>query len=557
MGTPSSPPAVEQLTVDAFLRIVLTSGLLVADEVQAALQSLPMDRLGDVQAVADHLVRAGKLSRFQSGKLLQGITLGLILGPFHLLAPIGKGGMGAVYLARDSRTKELVAVKVLPPKRARAEERTLARFRREMEMCQRVCHPHLTQTFEVGSQGDVHYIVMEFIRGRNLSRVVTDDGILTVPRAARLFSEVALGLEHAHAVGLIHRDLKPSNIMVQTDDRAKVLDLGLALVQGEGGDRTVVGGAGYVVGTLDYLAPEQAEDAVQVDPRSDIYSLGCTLYFALTKHPPFPGGSALQKMLRHKCDEPPPVEQFNPSVPGDFLTLLRRMMAKRKEDRFASARELREALTPWCDRPIEIPIVPIPERIVLPAPPTPEPPATSAATPEAVNSAAAQPETTHRPEAVTKRRRKQPTMPPADVARTDEAAAPIAVAEAPLSARLPAGETVSAVAPKKSANGVSELTEVPPLPLLEPPTVPASADSEVSSGTPAGEAPPVSEVTAVDSLVFDYKAEKPAPAAKAPVSVPLGPGELPFWLDYLLPVTSCALVLFLAWILGVALVLRR
>src|SRR6516162_2400360 len=161
MATPSSPPAGTLCTVDAFLRTVLGSGLLAEADVQAALQPLTTQQMREPQAVADHLVKLGKLSRFQAGKLLQGISLGLVLGPFHLLAPIGKGGMGAVYLARDSRSQTLVAVKVLPPKKAKAEERLLVRFRREMELCQRVSHPFLTQTFEAGSHGDVHYIVME------------------------------------------------------------------------------------------------------------------------------------------------------------------------------------------------------------------------------------------------------------------------------------------------------------------------------------------------------------------------------------------------------------
>src|SRR5438132_7548187 len=255
--------------VDDFLKTVLRSGLLDREQLQASLRGVPKDRRDDAQALAEHLVRAGKLSRFQARKLLEGTALGLVLGPFQVLAPIGKGGMGTVYLARDSRSQLLVALKVLPPKRAREEERLLARFRREMEMCQRVAHPHLAWTYEVGVCQGVYYIAMEYIPGKNLYRLVSDEGPLPVRRAARLFGEVAIALDHAHNQGLIHRDLKPSNIIITPHDHAKVLDLGLAIVQGEvPAEREVIGGRGYVVGTMDYIAPEQTENAAKADQRS-------------------------------------------------------------------------------------------------------------------------------------------------------------------------------------------------------------------------------------------------------------------------------------------------
>jgi serine/threonine protein kinase len=341
-------PSAEQLSVDGFLKTVLRSGVLNRDHLREALRDVPLELRGDPEAVADHLVVSGRLSRFQAGKLLRGMAVGLVLGPFHVLAPIGKGGMGTVYLARDSRSDQLVALKVLPPKRAREEERVLTRFRREMEMCRRVAHPHLAWAYEVGVCQGVHYIALEYIPGKSLYRLVGDNGPLEVPRAARLFAEVASALDHAHNQGLVHRDLKPSNIIITPHDHAKVLDLGLALVQGEGpSDREVIGGRGYVVGTMDYIAPEQAENSATVDSRSDIYSLGCTLYFALTGQPPFAGGSALEKIQRHRTGEPTPVPQLNPAVPPAFIGLLRKMMAKNPEQRFATAAEVEEKLRAW------------------------------------------------------------------------------------------------------------------------------------------------------------------------------------------------------------------
>ncbi|MCS6851616.1 MAG: serine/threonine protein kinase [Gemmataceae bacterium] len=331
-----------------FAQAILRSGLLDRDALRAVVQSAPPDRLATPQLFADYLVAIGKLSRFQANKLLKGAVIGLVLGPYHILAPIGKGGMGSVYLARDSRNQQLLALKILPPKRARTEERLRARFLREMEMCQRVAHPHLTQTYEVGQHLGVYYIAMEFIPGQTLHRLVRDQGPLSVPRAARLFVEVASGLEHAHQQGLIHRDLKPSNIMITPNDHAKILDLGLALMDNEEiSDRSIVGGHRYIVGTMDYVAPEQAENSAAVDPRCDVYSLGCTLYYALTGQPPFPGGTSLQKIRRHLTEEPTPITELNPTVPIEFVRLVQWLMAKKPARRPASAAAVREALLPW------------------------------------------------------------------------------------------------------------------------------------------------------------------------------------------------------------------
>jgi eukaryotic-like serine/threonine-protein kinase len=352
-----SPPAGEPLTVDDFLRLVVRSGLVEQAQLQAALRALPPGYGDRPEVVADHLVRQGKLSRFQARKLLQGTGLGLVLGPFQILAPIGKGGMGTVYLARDQRSSRLLALKILPPRRARTEERLLARFLREMEMSQRVSHPHLAWTFEAGRHHGIYYIAMEFIPGKSLFRLVADEGPLAVPRAARLAAEVASALGHAHAQGLIHRDIKPANIMVTPHDHAKVLDLGLALVQGEkGADREVIGGQGYVVGSMDYIAPEQIDDPLAVDGRADIYGLGCTLYYALTGQMPFPGGTNREKMQRHRTEEPRPIERFNPSVPRAFVALVARMMAKDPDKRFPTAAALEAELRHWQEGPTVLPL---------------------------------------------------------------------------------------------------------------------------------------------------------------------------------------------------------
>ena len=335
-------------TVDGFLRTVLRSGLLTREQLQESLRAVPVEQRSDPRRLADHLVYYGKLSRFQARKLLGGISLGLILGPFQILAPIGRGGMGAVYLALDSRTGKHVALKVLPPDKARQADRQRLRFQREMDMSQRLAHPHIAQTLQAGVQRGVHYIAMEFIPGKSLFKLVQAEGPLAVDRAARLMAEIADALDHAHNQGLIHRDLKPSNIMVTPKDHAKLLDLGLALREGEEmDDIAVVGGKGYIVGTVDYMAPEQTYDATGVDGRADLYALGCTLYFALTGRPPFPGGSQHDKVRAQRMVMADTVAKLNPAVPDRFAALVDRLMAKNPEDRFPSAASIRADLLAW------------------------------------------------------------------------------------------------------------------------------------------------------------------------------------------------------------------
>lgn len=343
---------------EGFLKSVLRSGLLTREELLDALSSLPKERLRRPKELARHLIQAGKLSRFQAFKLLNGATLGLRLGPYLIQTPIGKGGMGAVYLAIDHRNGQHVAVKVLPPKRAREEERHLARFQREMALSRKVAHPHIAHTHEVGVSQGVYYIAMEYIPGQSLYRTVVKEGPLTVPRAAHLFAEVAAALDHAHGVGLIHRDLKPSNIMVTPNDHAKVLDLGLALMEGEvATDAEVIGGRGYVVGSVDYMAPEQTLDATQVDGRSDLYAMGCALYFALTGKPPFPGGKTKDKIQAHRHLEPDPIQWRNRDIPDGFSQVVHKLMAKKPEDRYPNAAAARLELLTWAPqqdtRPVE------------------------------------------------------------------------------------------------------------------------------------------------------------------------------------------------------------
>ena len=285
------------------------------------------------------------------------MALGLKLGPYHVLTPIGKGGMGMVYLGVDSRNQQHVAVKVLSPQRKREGERHIARFLREMEMSKNLLHPNLVVARDLGDEQGVHYLVMEYIAGQTLYRLVSTQGPLTVPRAAHLFSEVAAAMDYAHGQGLIHRDLKPANIMVTPNDHAKVLDLGLAMMEGEAvDDSQVIGGKGHVVGSFDYIAPEQTRDAAAVDGRADIYSLGCSLYFSLTGRPPFPMTGAKDKIQAHRHLQPEAVEQHNPRVPIDFAALVHVLMSKSPDHRPQTMAEVRTKLLAWTspdDKPMD------------------------------------------------------------------------------------------------------------------------------------------------------------------------------------------------------------
>ncbi len=356
----------DNLTIERFIKTLARCGLFERDDLQTILKQSPNHVRKDSKQLARWLIDEHYLTIFQAGKLLRGIWQGLVLGPYHILSPIGKGGMGVVYLARqiheglpksqlenpkERQKRHLVALKILPPHRARSETRTLERFLREMQMAHRVDHPFLTKTYDAGEIQGVYYIAMEYIRGRTLSQVVASQGPLEVHKVAKLFEEVTIGLAHAHAMGLIHRDLKPSNIMITRRGKAKILDLGLALVKDEERpeDKSILGGRGYVVGTMDFIAPEQVTDSTSVDHRADLYSLGCSMYFSLTGHPPFPGGTSVQKMQRHRFDIPQPIQQLNPSVPDEFVAVIEQLMAKKKEDRIPDSLILRELLQPFID----------------------------------------------------------------------------------------------------------------------------------------------------------------------------------------------------------------
>jgi serine/threonine protein kinase len=335
-------------TADQLWALAARSGLAAAADVRPPGAS--------VTEAADRLVAAGRLTLFQAEKLLAGRWRGLVNGPYRLMTPIGRGGTGIVYLARDDRrpsggrTSRLVALKVLSPLRAATEPRTLIRFRREMDLGRAIPeHPGLTATLDAGEAGGIHYLAMEYVPGRTARQLVAAGGPMTVPAAARAFADVAAGLHAAHQAGFVHRDTKPANVVVMPSGRAKVLDFGFALRRGEKplADPSVLGGKGYTLGTLDYLPPEQASNAVAVGSETDVYSVGCSLYFVLAGRPPHVADSAREKIRLHRTADPTPLRDLNPQVPTEFAALVSWMMSKRPEDRPQTAGEVADLMERW------------------------------------------------------------------------------------------------------------------------------------------------------------------------------------------------------------------
>ena len=333
--------------LDEFVSDVAKSGLIPADDLATALAGFNRAPEADADVrFARALIKNHRLTPYQARKLLAGATKGFFLGGYRILRPLGEGGMGKVFLAVREGSDHRVAVKVLPPKKALEEANALARFRREMDLSRRVTHPNLARTLDVGNAGDVHFMVMEYIPGESLYQAVKEEGggPLRVPDAARLFLKVLGGLAAAHGAGLVHRDVKPSNIMITPDGDAKILDLGLARAAGEEAPLTR---PNLVVGTLDYASPEQLVDASKADRRSDLYSLGCTLYFTLAGRAPFEGGDIVNKIFKQRMEDPEPLERVARGVPASFAAVVRKLMAKDPDDRHQTCAELRADLAKW------------------------------------------------------------------------------------------------------------------------------------------------------------------------------------------------------------------
>jgi serine/threonine protein kinase len=274
---------------------------------------------------------------------------GAVLGQYLLLELLGEGGMGRVWKARHQLMQRLVALKVIQG-HFLADAGTVARFQREIRAAAQLDHPHLVRALDADEVAGTHFFVMEYVAGTDLARLVKEQGPLPVARACDYVRQAALGLQHAHEKGLVHRDVKPGNLFLAADGTVKVLDLGLASLvraQDVGSAASDATPAGALLGTPDYLAPEQARDARSADGRADLYGLGCTLYHLLTGRPPFPAGTLAEKLLGHQLHEPKPVAALRPEVAPGVAAVVGRLMAKRPEDRYPTAAAAAAALAPF------------------------------------------------------------------------------------------------------------------------------------------------------------------------------------------------------------------
>jgi serine/threonine protein kinase len=301
----------------------------------------------DPRALARELLRREWLTAFQANRLLQGRGQELLLGSYVLLEQVGSGGMGEVFKARNRKLGRVAALKVIRRERL-ADDAAVRRFHREIRAAAQLTHPNIVLAYDADQVGGTHFFVMEFVEGQELGRLIKQRGPLPVATACDCVRQAALGLQHAHERGLVHRDIKPHNLLLTRHGVVKVLDLGLARLNAtaEGEASTTVTHEGMVMGTPDYMAPEQAEESHAVDIRADLYSLGCTLYYLLSGQVPFPGGSLLQKLRRHQSEEPMPIEYLRPDVPAAVAAVVRTLMAKRPEDRYQTPAELAAALNP-------------------------------------------------------------------------------------------------------------------------------------------------------------------------------------------------------------------
>jgi serine/threonine protein kinase len=268
--------------------------------------------------------------------------VGGMLGHFHLEEFVGGGGMGAVFRATDTMLGRTVAVKVVSNEDA--DEEMLRRFRNEAQSAARLDHPNIARVYYVGEDSHWNYIVFEFIEGVNVRDLVEHRGGLPVDEAISYTLQVSQALEHAAHRDVVHRDIKPSNILVMPDGRAKLVDMGLARLHQVDAPSQDLTATGVTLGTFDYISPEQARDPRSADVRSDLYSLGCTLYFMLTGMPPFPEGTVLQKLLSHSSDPPPDPRELRADLNDELCSIALRLMAKQPSQRFQSPRELTDAL---------------------------------------------------------------------------------------------------------------------------------------------------------------------------------------------------------------------
>ncbi|MBC7820531.1 MAG: serine/threonine protein kinase, partial [Planctomycetaceae bacterium] len=337
------------------------SGLLSVGEIATLLAGVPGVRPETPEQFIQTLLTRGALTAYQAECILGGRIEHLVLGNYVVLDKLGQGGMGLVLKARHRRMDRIVALKLLSPDAIRTPT-TAERFQREARAAAKLAHPNIVTAFDADEHHGAHFLVMEYVEGRDLSSLVKEHGPLTVATAIDCILQAAVGLEYAHRNGVVHRDIKPGNLMVccsafrRSDEMAppeggttnvKILDMGLASIEGVPGaavDHQLTS-TGAVLGTIDYMSPEQALDTKQADARSDIYSLGCTLFYLLTSQTPYSGDTVMKRLLAHRDRPIPDLTAVRRDVPSDLHAVFSKMVAKQPEDRFQTMTDVVRTLT--------------------------------------------------------------------------------------------------------------------------------------------------------------------------------------------------------------------
>jgi len=336
------------MTLEQFVSQLHDSGVISAEEIVAfqESQSPPPESAEDLGKL---LVKHKKVTKLQAQLVYQGKGDRLLLGNYVIQKKIGAGGMGDVYLAKHKRMKRKVALKTLPAAMTQ-DQSAIRRFEREVEAAAKLSHTNIVTAFDADEANGVHYFVMEYVDGIDLSAVVKKQGVLKVDVAVDYILQAARGLEYAHEEGIIHRDIKPANLLLDKKGTIKILDMGLARIEDEAHDipATQLTQDGSVMGTIDYMAPEQAKDTHTADARSDIYSLGCSFYYLLTGESVYSGSTMVNRIMAHQNDAIPSLSGKHVHIPADVDAVYQKMIAKKPEDRFQSMQEVIDAIN-RCD----------------------------------------------------------------------------------------------------------------------------------------------------------------------------------------------------------------
>jgi serine/threonine protein kinase len=346
------------LNTDQFLDVLRRSRLVDDKRLQAFMEASSPSLPTTSRDMGQQLIRRGLLTPWQASQLLAGKWKGYFLAhdKYKLMERLGAGGMGQVFLCEHIRMKRLVALKVLPIDRLKDDQSALERFDREARAAAALDHPNIARAHDIDTDGRHHFLVMEFVDGASLQDVIKKHGPLEIVRACHYIRDAAEGLQHAHGAGWVHRDIKPGNLLLGRDGTVKILDMGLArLFSDDSDDLTKKYEKNAVLGTADYLAPEQATHSSDVDIRADIYSLGATFYFLLTGKPPFDDGTVTQKLIWHQSRPPQPIRELRPEIPRELEVIINKMMAKKPVHRYQEPTAIVAALEPWTRQAVEPP----------------------------------------------------------------------------------------------------------------------------------------------------------------------------------------------------------